>query len=56
MDDKTARQLIAALKANTAALEQHTKTMQAVLKISARPQQVARQPQIDPALKNIKNI
>ena len=55
MDSKEAKALTKALQDNTAALEQHTKIMQAVLKIN-KPQQVARQPQIDPALKNIKNI
>ena len=54
MDSKEAKALTKALQDNTAALEQHTKIMQAVLKMSGKPQ--VRQPQVDPALKNIKNI
>ena len=56
MDSKEAKALTKALQDNTVALQQHTKIMQAVLKINARPQQVTRQPQVDPTLKNIKNI
>lgn len=55
MDSKEAKALTKALQDNTAALQQHTKIMQAVLKMSGKSQ-VPRQPQIDLSLKNIKNL
>lgn len=54
MDEKTAKKLIDALDRNTKAQEEGNRLSSAALKISAKPQ--VRQPQVDPALKNIKNF
>ena len=62
MDSKEAKALTKALQDNTEALQQHTKIMQAVLKMSGKPQTgrlsqgAIPSQQIDPALKNIKNF